>query len=203
MAIPEGLKGLRFACECVSAREGGYSDPWAPVAKHKLLPNGTKEDIINLVAREPRTTAQLAKELGLAKPSVHAHMAEMMQSGLLRESEQWEKRYPGERYFEPNFPVIAAEERELFEPLCQQLAEEFAKLYVRRRRELARAYEQTALAGRGWDLADVEQFVYAEAQRGARRLLEERGVLPAAREHGNGVAWVFWAEESKADADDA
>jgi DNA-binding transcriptional ArsR family regulator len=203
MAIPEGLKGLRFPCECVSAREGGYSDPWAPVARNKLLPNGTKEDIINLVARQPMTTAQLAKELGLSKPSVHAHVAEMVESGLVREVREWEKRHPGERYFEPNFPVIAAEEREAFEPLCRELAEEVAKLYARRRREIAHTYEGTSLAERGWALADVEQFIFAHVQRTARQLLEEGGVLAPPRERGNGASWVFWAEESRADADES
>ena len=53
-------EGLRFPCECVSGRGGGYSDPWAAIAKHKLLPNGTKEEILNLLAREPRTSSQLA-----------------------------------------------------------------------------------------------------------------------------------------------
>jgi hypothetical protein len=48
-------KSLRFPCEGVSGGAGGYSDPWANVTKHKLLPNGTKEQIINFVAREPKT----------------------------------------------------------------------------------------------------------------------------------------------------
>src|SRR5215218_3098956 len=53
MTVPEGLRGLHFPCECVSSRRGGYSEPWAEVAKNKLLPNGTKEEILNLVAQDP------------------------------------------------------------------------------------------------------------------------------------------------------
>jgi hypothetical protein len=49
MSIPDNRKGLRIACECVSARRGGYSDQWAAVAKIKLLPDGIKEEILNLV----------------------------------------------------------------------------------------------------------------------------------------------------------
>ena len=63
MTVPEGCRGLRFPCECVSSRRGGYSEPWASVAKNKLLPDGTKEEILNLVAQEPRTISQLAEAL--------------------------------------------------------------------------------------------------------------------------------------------
>src|SRR5919206_1999543 len=115
MSVPEGLEGLCFACECVSARRDGYSDPWAAIAKNRLLPDGTKEEILNLVADEPKTISQLAEALSLSPPSVHAHVGDMMRSELLRESVEWEKRYPTERYYEPNFPVIGAEEHAAFE----------------------------------------------------------------------------------------
>src|ERR687886_472444 len=129
MSVPDDLDGLRFACECVSARRGGYSDPWAAIAKDKLMVDGTKEEILNLVAREPKTIAQLAKELDLSKPSIHAHINEMIASELLRESEEWEKRYPTERYYEPNFPVVKAAERAEFESLCAGLSARFADLF--------------------------------------------------------------------------
>jgi hypothetical protein len=38
--------------------------------------------------------AQLADELGLSRPSVHAHVGEMLASELLRESAASEKKYP-------------------------------------------------------------------------------------------------------------
>ena len=87
MAVPKELKGLRFPCECVSAKLGGYSDPWADVTKRKLLPNGTKEEILNLVASEPKTISQIAEALNLSAPSVHTHINEMTKSELVRESE--------------------------------------------------------------------------------------------------------------------
>src|SRR5947207_7817907 len=79
---------LHFPCECVS-EISGYSDPWAGVAQNKLLPNGTKERILDLLANRPKTVAQLAKELNLAQPTVLRHISEMMASELLRESEEW------------------------------------------------------------------------------------------------------------------
>ncbi|HEX8097313.1 MAG TPA: ArsR family transcriptional regulator, partial [Pyrinomonadaceae bacterium] len=86
MGVPKGFEGLCFACECVSARRDGYSEPWAAVAKNKLINNGTKEEILNLVAREPKTISQLAEALKLSPPSVFAHVGDMMKSELLRES---------------------------------------------------------------------------------------------------------------------
>ena len=201
MAVPDDLKGLRFACECVSARGKGYSDPWANISQNKLLPNGTKEEILNLVAQGPKTISQLAEALKLSPPSVHTHVGDMMKSELLRESEEWEKRYPTERYYEPNFPVVKAEEHAEFEAVCLEMAERVADLFEKKRPQLERAFKKTGLAERGWEFSDITQYLYASVQRGARELLEERGVLPRPEQHRNGVRWVFWAEEPSADAD--
>ena len=35
MTIPKEFTGLNFPCECVSAKEENYSDPWANIAKKK------------------------------------------------------------------------------------------------------------------------------------------------------------------------
>jgi DNA-binding transcriptional ArsR family regulator len=188
-------KGLRFPCECVSGGAGGYSDPWANVTKHKLLPNGTKEQIINLVAREPKTISQLAEALNLSPPSVHTHINDLMKSELLRESPEWEKRYPTERYYEPNFPVLKAEECAEFRALCEEMADEVTRLFERKRSKMERAFGNTTLADKGWELSDVAQCLYANMQRGARRRLEQRGILASSEKHANGLAWIFWAEE--------
>ena len=201
MGVPEGFEGLRFPCECVSARRGGYSEPWAAVAKNKLLPNGTKEEILNLVAREPMTISQLAAALGLSAPSVHTHVSDMLKSELLRDAVEWERSHPAERYYEPNFPVIKADEAEELCQFCDELAEKVAALFKRHRRRLERAFGGTPLAERGWDLAEVAQYVFASVQRGARELLEQDGTLAPPKAHKNGAEWVFWAEEPKADAE--
>src|SRR5438270_10815732 len=122
MAVPDDLKGLRFACECVSARGKGYSDPWANISQNKLLPNGTKEEILNLVAQGPKTISQLAEALKLSRPSVHTHVGDMMKSEVLRESEEWAKRDPTVRYYERNFPVAHAEEHAEFAAVWPETA---------------------------------------------------------------------------------
>jgi DNA-binding transcriptional ArsR family regulator len=195
MRNQEDLKGLQFPCECVSARLGGYSDPWADITKRKLLPDGTKEQILNLVAREPKTISQLAEALNLSPPSVHTHINDMMKSELLRESKAWEKIHPSERYYEPNFPVFRAEDCAEFEAVCDEMAEKVATLFERHRPQMERAFRSTGLPKRGWEFSNITQCIYANIQRSARALLEQRGVLSAPERHMNGAIWIFWAEE--------
>jgi len=195
MTIPGGYHGLRFPCECVSAVNDHYSDPWSEIAKRRLLPDGTKEEILNLVADEPKTISQLAEALDIAPPSVHTHINDMMKSELLRESVEWEKKYPTERYYEPNFPVFKAAECAQFMSLCEEMAEQMAALFERKRPKLERAFRKTNLSREGWNFSDVTQCLYANMQRHARRLLEERGVLTPRQKHTNGAEWIFWAQE--------
>jgi len=188
-------KGLRFPCECVSGLAEGYSDPWADIARYRLLPNGTKEQILNLVAQEPKTISQLAQALELSAPSVHTHVNDMVKSELLRESEEFEKKHPTERYYEPNFPVFKEAECNEFRELCDEMAQQVAALFERRRAKMERAFRRTSLAEHGWELSDVTQCLYANMYRNARALLEERGLLASREKHRNGVEWIFWAEE--------
>lgn len=187
---------LQFACECVSA-QAGYSDPWAAVSQSKLLPDGTKEAMLNLLAREPSTIARLAKELSLSQPSVHAHINDMVMSELVRESEATKKRHPSERYYEPNFPVVRATERAMFDAVCRVVAEHVADIFQQHLPDLREAFERTGLAQRGWSFSDVVQYCYATEQRAARELLEARAVLPIRKKHRNGASWLFWAEEPR------
>jgi len=198
MTLPSGCKGLRFPCECVSAVDDGYSDPWADITKRKLLPNGTKEEILNLVASEPKTISQLAQALEIAPASVHTHITDLVKSELLRESVQSEKRYPTERYYEPNFPVFRAEECEEFVSLCEQMAEQVAAVFERKRGKLEKAFRSTTLTQQGWEFADVTQCLYTNMQRHARGLLEDRGLLTPRQKHKNGASWIFWAQEPPA-----
>lgn len=195
MTIPSGYRGLRFPCECVSAGVGGYSDPWAEITKKKLLPNGTKEEILNLLASEPKTISQLAEALDLSAPSVHSHINDLMNSELLRESEEWEKKHPTERYYEPNFPVFKAEECAEFRSLCDEMAEQVVNLFEKRRSKIERAFKKTGFENQGWEVSDITQCLYANMQRKARTLLEQRGALAPREKHRNGARWIFWAEE--------
>jgi DNA-binding transcriptional ArsR family regulator len=200
MTVPAGFKGLRFPCECVSAKLGGYSDPWAEITKNKLLPNGTKEAILNALAHGPKTITQIAEVLSLSTPSVHTHVSDMLRSELLREAVEWEKTHPAERYYEPNFPVFKAEECEEFRALCEEMSKELVKLFERKRQKMERAFRKTSLSQQGWELSDITQCLYANMYRGARTSLEQRGLLSPREKHANGAQWIFWAEEPESNA---
>jgi len=190
----DNSKALRFPCECVSGLAGGYTDPWADIAKHRLLPNGTKEQILNLVASEPKTISQLAQALELAVPSVYTHVNDMVRSELLRESEEYEKKHPTERYYEPNFPVFKEQDCDEFRGLCDEMAEQVATMFERQRAKIERAFRRTELAEHGWEVSDITQCLYAKMYRSARALLEQRGALTPRQKHENDAAWIFWAE---------
>lgn len=196
MSSTEGdKKQLFFPCECVSNSPGGYTDPWADIAKKKLLPNGTKEQILTFVANEPKTISQLAQALNLSAPSVHTHINDMLKSELLRESAEFEKKHPTERYYEPNFPVFKTKDCAQFHKLCDEMAGELAALFQNRLEKMDIAFRGTSLPDHGWKLSDVTQCVYANMYRAARLLLEQRGVLSTSQKHANGAEWIFWAEE--------
>ena len=187
--------GLYFPCECVSSGDESYSDPWAGVSKNGLIGDGRKEEILNLVARKPRTISQLAKELKIAPSSVHTHIADLMGSQLLRDSEELEKLHPKERYYEPNFPVVWADDRAEFEEICEEMCRHVADVFEQARPRFEDAFDRTSLGKKGWGFKDVTQYLYACIQRGARQRLEEKGMLRPAEKHRNGIDWSFWAEE--------
>jgi DNA-binding transcriptional ArsR family regulator len=195
MSVPAGFKGLRFPCECVSSRPGGYSDPWAEISKNKLLPNGTKAEILNVLSRGPNTITQIAETLGLSAPSIHTHVRDMLCSELLREAAQCEKTHPAERYYEPNFPVFREEDCAEFIALCEEMSKDLATLFEKNFQNMECAFRKTGLAKQGWKLSDVTQYLFAMTYRAARTRLEERGLLSVRHRHANGAQWIFWAEE--------
>lgn len=196
MSVPAGFKGLRFPCECVSSSADGYSDPWAEITKNKLLPNGTKEQILNVLAQGPKTITQIAETLGLSGPSIHTHVSDMLRSELLRKAEESDKAHPAERYYEPNFPVFKAEECAEFKDICEEMSTELVALFGEKQKKMELAFRKTGLAKQGWELSDITQCLFANMYRNARTRLEERGVLSAREKHKNGAKWIFWAEES-------
>jgi hypothetical protein len=119
----------------------------------------------------------------------------MLKSELLRESKEFEKRHPSERYYEPNFPIFKAEECAEFRTLCEDMAQKLATLFEKQRKQIEQAFRNTNLPSQGWELSDITQCLYTNMYRGARTLLEERGLLAPRKKHANGAEWIFWAEE--------
>jgi hypothetical protein len=125
----------------------------------------------------------------------------MTDSEFLRESTEPERKHPAERYYEPDFLVVKADDNAQFEVLCRDMAERIADLFEKNCPRFERVVKNTGVTNRRWVFSDLAQYLYAKTQRCARELLEQRGVLPPRREHQNGAKWIFWAEEPKADAD--
>ncbi len=76
------------------------------------------------------------------------------------------------------------------------MSERLAQLFEKQQSQFKLAVEKSSLAGQGCEFSDLAQYFYASVQRGARMLLEERGVLPPRATHKNGAEWLFWAEET-------
>ena len=195
MTVPKNTDGLRFPCECVSSSEEGYSDPWAEITRNRLLPDGTKEEILNVLAQGPNTITQIAEALKLSAPSVHTHVRDMLNSELLREAVDWEKSHPAERYYEPNFPVLKAEECAEFISLCEELSESLVEMFEKKRTSMENAFRKTKLGDQGWQLSDVTPCLFANMYRGARNRLEQKDLMKPRQKHKNGAQWIFWAEQ--------
>ena len=197
--ISDNTSHLHFPCDCVSGVEENYTDPWAAIAKNGLLAGRTKEEIINLIAESPKTISQLAKVLDLSPPSVFKHVNELLESELIRDSVEREKSHPKERYYEPNFPVVSADECADVVGLCDEVSDEIVSLFEGCLPRFEKAFEHSTLAERGWSLKDVSQCLFAHIQRRARQTLEEKGSLLSAQPHRNGAVWSFWAERPVAE----
>ena len=195
MTVPKNHDGLRFPCECVSSSKEGYSDPWAEITRNRLLPDGTKEEILNVLAQGPNTITQIAEILELSAPSVHTHVRDMLRSELLREAVDWEKSHPAERYYEVNFPVLKAKECTEFIALCEEMSEELAEMFEKKRASMESAFKKTSLGNQGWQLSDVTPCLFANMYRGARNRLELKGLMKPREKHTNGAQWIFWAEQ--------
>jgi predicted ArsR family transcriptional regulator len=187
---------LRLACSCASASRV-MSDPWAAIPHDAKLNDGTKERILNLVARQPRTITQLADVLGISPPAVHRHMTDLLASELVREVERPRAgRGSGvERYYRPAFPVVLAADRAQLDHVLQDLATDIAAAFRRRQAPLTEAFARTRLPARGDSFEAVVHYLFATAARLARNQLEAEGALPAWPEHADGSRWVWWAEE--------
>jgi DNA-binding transcriptional ArsR family regulator len=190
---------LRLACSCASASTV-MSDPWAAISHDGKLKDGTKERILNALAAQPRTIAQLAELLGVSSPAVHRHVTDLLASGLIAEVEgpQDGRRSRVERYYQPTFPVILAADRAALDPVLQDLAADIATAFRQRQEALAMAFAETSLLKRGESFETLLHYLFATAGRIARAQLEADGALPPWPEHADGSRWVWWAEEAPA-----
>jgi len=192
---------LQFACDCVSRLHDTIRDPWSHVSRAGLISSETKEIILNKTYRQPKTVTQLAREIGLSQPSIHKHVQELVASDLLREAEveEAEKAYRVEKYYQPSFPVLFEEDVAQLESACRKVAERIAEVYWEHRGELQQAFAGSSLAQRGYELADILDYVYSRIRRMGRAVLDQQDFFADMPTHRDGSRWVFWAEEVEID----
>ena len=167
------------------------------IVNQRKLNDGTKELILNALFPQPRTSAQLAQQLGLSPPAVHRHVMELLASELIREvAPPTDGRRSGvARYYGPTFPIVLAADREALQPALDELALGIAAIFRAEQAALMRTFAETSLPARGESFAALLHYLYATATRMARERLEATGDLPPWPEHDDGSRWVWWAEE--------
>jgi DNA-binding transcriptional ArsR family regulator len=190
---------LRFACQCASAVPVA-EDPWVAIPRQRKLNDGTKELILNLIHRQPRTITQLADLLGISAPAVHRHITELIAGELIREVDAPAdgRRSGPKRYYAPNFPIVLATDRAVLQPILENLAIDIAAAFRGHREALAAAFAQTTLSESEGSFETLLHYLYATAVRTARAQLEAESGLPPWPEHADGSRWVWWAEEAPA-----
>ena len=122
-------------------------------------------------------------------------VAESLLEGISFASEQAIKGAINKFLDHSNIPDEIKTMLEEFEKICQEMCEQVVETFEQARPHFEDAFKRTTLAGKGWEFTDVTQYLYACIQRGARKRLEERGLLRPAEKHRNGVDWTFWAEQ--------
>jgi DNA-binding transcriptional ArsR family regulator len=191
----DDFRTLRFACACASSAPVA-TDPWVAVAQQGKLADGTKERILNALARQPLSLTELAQRLGLSPPAIHRHLTALVASELVQEVPipAAARRSPTERHYRPAFPIIRAADRQVLDPVVEALAAALAAVVQEQQVELAAAFARTELAAHGVPFAALRHYLYASATRRAREQLETAGTLPPWPTHGDGSRWVWWAE---------
>ncbi len=190
-------KILQFACDCVSRLHDPKRDPWSHVSRAGLISSETKEIILNKTYRQPKTVTQLAKEIGLSQPSIHKHVKELLASDMLRAASihDSEKTYRVERYYEPNFPVLLAEDLKQLEPICDKMAHQIAGIFWQQKEALKQAFEGSTIENKDYSVDDILDFLYSKIRRQGRNILSDQGFFPELPVHKDGSRWVYWAEE--------
>ncbi len=183
---------LKFPCDCISSTPS-CEEPWAAVAKEGMFKDGTKEQILNIVHRQPSTVAQMAKATGLSQPTILRHVAEMVEDGLLSELAKEVKEYSFERYYKPGFPVVARHDQVLLDPEIENIAVEQAAQLARRLEGLRPLYGKTQAASEGWEFEEFAHYLFHSILRETRKKLEEQGLLETASRQP--IGFIFWGAE--------
>lgn len=123
----------------------------------KVLKNKTRQTIIIRLYKRPMTVTQLAQHFELSQPAVFGHIQTLLNAGLVKEVDlpEDQKRYKGEKYYIPGFPIISEEDKKIMEPICKKIGEETTSVYQRHKSELLDALQNTSLSKAGFTFKDL------------------------------------------------
>ncbi len=124
-----------------------------------LFKNGTKEVIINRLHKQPLTIAQFAKESNLEQPTVYRHISDLSENGIIRESTGVEKGYPAEKFYELNFPVFTADDKQRFEPEIDALANALAEKIRSSLDEINAEFGKSEASHKSWCFEEISQYI--------------------------------------------
>lgn len=184
---------LAFPCDCMSATPR-CQEPWARVAKAGMFKGGTKEVLLNILSRQPKTIAQLARQTRFAQPTVFRHIRDLTKHHLVREVQPKSKGYTFERYYKQNFPVLTRPDRALLDEEIARLTHGIATEIRRHLPAMRKLFDSSHAAREGWTFEEIAQYAVHAAQRRARITLEKQGKLAAAFRSA-GLDFAFWGTE--------
>ncbi len=188
-----GRAKIKFPCDCISST-AACEEPWAEVAKRGMFKDGTKEEILNCLAKGPMTIAQLARRTRLAQPTVFRHIADLAGHRLVREVNPETKAYVFERYYTPAFLVVSRQDQALLKADEGTLARSFEAAFRRHLPSLQKKFLRSNAAAEGWTFNEFAQVILHAVQREARAALEGDGTL--ARKFPTGrLDFAFWGME--------
>ena len=121
----------------------------------------TRRIILNRIYREPRTSAQIADDLGLSRVVIAKHLKILLEADLIKEVDVSEERrqYKQERYYTVNFPVLTKKDEHELEELLREIGEEVYGVLDKYEGRLREILQEMSMYKKGWRFEDLAPYL--------------------------------------------